>query len=97
MSFAAVQHVEDSSIMDRLMVRLAANRQRRQGIRLRPEAPTMVAKVCENGGELWLGSVPTRGRLATITARPIHIQICCFERSPTDVWVDEGDDDPKGL
>ena len=57
----------------------------------------MVAKVCMNGGELWLGPVPTEERLDTIIATPMHIQIGCFKRRPTEVWVDGSYANSKGL
>ena len=99
-SYESDQYVEavlDSSIMDELMKELAAKRQEHQGFRLKPELPTMVAKVCKDGGELWLGPVPTKERLSTITAKPMHIQICCFKKPPTEVWVDDNNDDSKGV
>ena len=87
----------DSTIMDDLMHELTAERQKLQGIRTNPEAPTMVAKVCRDGGELWLGPMPTEDPLSSFTFTPIHIQICCFKKLPTEVWVDESDDNSGGV
>ena len=88
------QAVANSSIMDALMPELSAKRQHHMGIRINPEKPTMVAKVCRHGGELWLGALPTRDRLDDITSggsRPIHIQICCLKAHPTEVSIDGSD------
>ena len=89
--------VTDTSIMDPLMYGLRKKRQRVQGVRTNPERPTLVAKVCEDGGELWLGAVPTRERLRAITVTPMHIQIGCFKKLPTEVWVDKRCDDSRGI
>ena len=83
--------------MDPLMYELTQKRQRVQGVRTNPERPTLVAKVCEDGGELWLGAVPTRERLRAITVTPMHIQIGCFKKLPTEVWVDKRCDDSRGI
>ena len=68
-----------------------------QGTRQAPELPTLVAKVCMKGGELWLGPVPPEDRLPEIMEHNIHIQICCFEKSPTEVWVDPDDVSTRGV
>jgi hypothetical protein len=72
-------------------------RAEQQGRRLHPEAPTMIAKICTLGGELWMGPVPTKGRLGKIMEMNPSIQICCFKKSPTQVMVDDNDDDSYGV
>ena len=64
--------------MNKFMEELCANKAIKQGVRLNPELPSMVAKICEVGGELWLGPVPTQQRMHIITSRPLHIQISCM-------------------
>ena len=90
--------VMDASIMDERMSELIKKRQRRQGIRTNPETPTLVAKVCERGGELWLGPVPTIDRVAHIESKAeFSIQIGCFKKWPTEVMVDECDENSRGV
>jgi len=85
-------HVEDDSIMRRLLPRLREERYDRRGNRLNPEPPRLVAKVCEEkgSGELWLGPLPTPQRLDTIAETKHSIQIHCFLKDPADVQVERG-------
>ena len=100
--FESDQHAKaviNSSIMDALMPELVAKRQDHMGIRINPEMRTMVAKVCKDAGELWLGALPTKDRLDGITSgglTPMHIQICCFKKHPTEVLVDD-DEGGRGV
>jgi hypothetical protein len=89
--------VTDSSIMDKLMKDLITKRQPEQGRRLQPEAPTMIAKICAVGGELWIGPVPTNDRLERIMEMKPSIQVCCFKKSPTEVLVDDADPSSHGV
>ena len=89
--------VKDSSIMDGMMDELMKKKQRYPGRRMQPESPTMIAKVCAIGGELWMGPVPTKARLQMIMKMEPSIQICCFKKSPTDVRVDDADPDSQGM
>jgi len=48
------KHVEDDSIMRRLLPKLREEKDERRGNRLNPEQPRLVAKVCEGeGGHFW--------------------------------------------
>jgi len=86
-------HVEDDSIMRRLLPKLREERYDRRGNRLNPEPPRLVAKVCEEkgSGELWLGPLPTPQRMDTIAETKHSIQIYCFKKDPADVPVDPAD------
>ena len=94
----ATAAVVDSSIMDKLMVDLMKNRASQRGHRLKPEMPTLIAKVCEEGGELWLGPLPTQDRLEAIESKAnFSIQIGCFSKKPTEVFVDDADTSTRGV
>jgi len=62
------EHVEDDSIMRKLLPRLREEKNDRRGNRLNPEVPRLVAKVCEEEGrgELWLGPLSTWQRINKI-------------------------------
>ena len=76
--------------MRRMLPSLRGKRYARQGNRISPEPPRLVAKVCEEEGrgELWLGPLPTAQRMNRITETKCSIQIYCFRRNPTDVQVE---------
>jgi len=88
--FGIPLHVEDDSIMRRLLPKLREERSNRRGHRLNPEPPRLVAKVCEEKGrgELWLGPLPTPQRMGMINQTRHSIQIFCFHKDPKDVQVD---------
>ena len=89
--------VKDSSIMDEMMHDEMKKKQQYPGRRMKPEPPTLIAKICPIGGELWMGPVPTNERLQYIMLLNPSIQICCFKKSPTEVWVDDSDPNSQGL
>ena len=84
--------VSDDSIMREILPRLQDERAKVRGIRIRPEPPRLVAKVCreEGRGELWLGAVPTTTTMGKISEIRPSIQIYCFHAEPTQVQVDWG-------
>ena len=71
------KHVENDSIMRKLLPELRTNRWTVRGDRIHPEPPRMVAKVCEEKGkgELWLGPLPTAQRMDVINETKHSIQI----------------------
>jgi hypothetical protein len=86
------EHVTDDSAMKELLPELSELRFEGRGNRLHPEPPRLVAKVCkeEGRGELWLGPLPTEGRMDTIIETTPSIQIFCFAKQPTQVTVTDG-------
>ena len=74
------EHVEDDSIMRKLLPSLRWLRRDERGNRINPEPPRLVAKVCkeEGKGELWLGPLPTARRMKVISGTKHSIQIYCF-------------------
>jgi hypothetical protein len=86
-------HVENDSIVKQMLPSLNKKRDKVRGIRTNPEAPRLVAKVCKEigKGELWLGPLPTAGRMQRITNVKHSIQIHCFKRGPTEVDVQRGE------
>jgi len=86
------EHVEDDSIMRRLLPKLSEVRYQRQGDFISPELPRLVAKVCkEKGkGELWLGPLPTAQRMDIIKETKPSIQIYCFAQSLMDTQAEPG-------
>jgi len=87
-----LKHVEDDSIMKKLLLRLREEKDDRRGNRLNPEPPRLVAKVCETEGrgEPWLGPLPTTLRLDRINETKPSIQVYCFAETPTQVQVEPG-------
>jgi len=86
------EYVEDDSIMRKLLPKLRGEKDDRRGNRLNPEAPRLVAKVCEEEGkgELWLGPLPTLQRIDKINETKYSIQVYCFAKTPTRVQVEHG-------
>ena len=86
------KHIEDDSIMQKLLPKLRGERDEVRGNRLNPESPRMVAKVCEEEGkgELWLGPLPTAQRMDQIKEVEYSIQIHCFLKDPTEVQMEPG-------
>jgi len=86
------KHVEDDSIMRKLLPELRGERDDRRGNRLNPEPPKLVAKVCEEEGrgELWLGPLPTVQRMDKINETKHSIQVYCFAKTPEHVQVEPG-------
>ena len=86
-------HIENDSIIKQMLPSLNKTRDRVRGTRTNPEVPTLVAKVCrEKGkGELWLGPLPTEGRMHRINKVKHSIQIHCFKKSPAEVDVQRGE------
>ena len=63
--------------------KLARRRQTRMGNKNHPEPPTMVAKMCREGGELWLSGLPTERTYSEFfEPHRFALQICCFSGSP---------------
>ena len=62
--------------------RFIAKRTRRKGNKNRPEPPTLIAKVRQDGGELWLGGLPLRENLQDFKEKNFAIQIHCFHGDP---------------
>ena len=95
--FNTLEHVEDDSIMRKLLPELQRERSVRRGNRLIPEPPRLVAKVCEEEGkgELWLGPLPTEQRMGKISMTKPSIQIFCFLKAPVKVQVEPGGE--KGM
>ena len=86
-------HIVSDSIIKKMLPSLNKKRDKVRGTRTDPEVPRLVAKVCkETGkGELWLGPIPTAGRMQLITNVKHSIQIHCFKRTPTEVEVRRGE------
>jgi len=86
------KHVEDDSIMRKLLPKLRGEKDDRRGNRLNPEPPRLVAKVCEEEGrgELWLGPLPTLQRIDKINETKHSIQVYCFLKTPAHVQVEPG-------
>ena len=61
---------------------MAAKRFDRKGNRYRPEPPSLIAKVKDKGGELWLGGLPLEENMQAILEKEFSIQIHCFGGSP---------------
>ena len=82
--------VNDDSIMQRMLPQLREEKSGSRGNRRNPEPPSLVAKVCseEGKGEFWLGALPTAERMRTISETKPSIQIYCFHKEPTQVWVE---------
>ena len=59
-----------------------AIRSLRRGNKFRPEPPTLIAKVCKSGGELWLGGLPTERYLPPAPEGGFPLQICCMKSAP---------------
>ena len=57
-----------------------------------PKPPSLVAKVCWGigRGELWLGAIPTAGRMSVINETKHSIQIYCFKDYPHNQQVKNG-------
>jgi len=87
------KHVEDDSIMRKLLPELRRERDDRRGNRLNPEPPRLVAKICEEEGrgELWLGPLPTAQRMDKINETKHSIQVYCFAKTPEQVQVEQGE------
>ena len=63
---------------------LAKKRQNRKGHSNRPEPPTLIAKLCKEGGELWLSGLPTEETFPySFENKQFDLQVCCFAGSPT--------------
>ena len=56
----------------------------KRGNKYRPEPPTLIAKVCEEGGELWLGGLPTEHHLPPAPNGGYALQVCCMDAAPED-------------
>jgi len=84
------EHVEDDSIMRKMLPKLSEERYEKRGHSLDPEPPRLVAKVCEEEGrgELWLGPLPTAQTIDMINETKPSIQIYCLAKSPMDVQVE---------
>ena len=61
----------------------------RKGNKFRPEPPTLIAKVCKSGGELWLGGLPTEDYLPPAPEGGFALQICCMASAPEDRTIDD--------
>ena len=62
---------------------LAKKRQRRKGHSNNPEPPTLIGKMCKEGGELWLSGLPTEETFVSLFEnRQFDLQVCCFAGSP---------------
>ena len=85
-------YVTDDSIMMQMLPSLSEDKWNMQGNRRYPEPPRLVAKVCreEGMGELWLGPLPTAGRMPVITQTKHSIQIYCFKDHPESQEVQRG-------
>ena len=63
---------------------LARKRQKRRGNKDEPEPPSMIEKLCQEGGELWLSGLPTEDTYQTqYEGKQFSMQISCFAESPT--------------
>ena len=69
-------------IWDSVHDKLAKEWSQDEGSRYRPEPPTMIAKVSNQGGELWLGELPLEENLPALEGT-FSLQIQCFDGNPT--------------
>jgi hypothetical protein len=88
---AMPKHVQDDSIMKRMLPELQKEKGEVRGNRINPEPPRLVAKIHsdEGKGELWLGPLPTAQRMDQIMQTKPSIQIYCFLKDPTEVQVEQ--------
>ena len=61
----------------------------RRGNKFRPEPPTLIAKICKSGGELWLGGLPTERYLPPAPEGGFALQVCCMKSAPEDRVIDD--------
>ena len=61
----------------------------RRGNKFRPEPPTLIAKICKSGGELWLGGLPTERYLPPAPECGFALQVCCMKSAPEDRVIDD--------
>ena len=71
-------------VWDSVYDKLAKERFGQKGNKYRPEPPTMIAKVREQGGELWLGGLPLEENLPALAEKKFSLQIHCFKGGPED-------------